>query len=494
MKRMMIFLLVAAMLLSSLAFAENSAMPVTDDRIGDLLKEWGIIRGDESGNLNGDMLLTREQAIVILNRMMKGADEADKMAAVSPYDDVAADHWAAKQIAYAKEKGWTNGIGDNLFGLGRSVTTQEFLTLILRTLGHEGDDVYATAMKMAEEYQLLAGTFTNRAKDKIRRDDVFIIMYHALYTKPLGSDVILAEKIGLFRGDSSLRQTHYPLTLRDGEGSIVKIESEPQRIVSVAPSVTEILFAIGAGDKVIGRTDYCDYPAEVADIASIGTLTEPNIEKIAELNPDLVIASTHFTEEAAKQLENLGIQVYVLKDQENFSGLYRTMMQASQIVNLQDNAFNLISELKLRVLKVRQRVAGLEPVTCYYSVATGDTEFAATGDTFIGELLTMAGGDNIAKDGENWAYSAEKLLEHNPEIILVGDQFDALKTFVSLEAHKDLDAVKNGRVIEIDSARIGRLSPRIVESLEEVAQILHPETAQDAAQTTVFLVPWLTAK
>ncbi len=203
MKKIMIFILVTAILCSSLVFAEDIFFSDTNKWIDEFLTEWGVLRGDESDSLNRDRLLTREQAVKLLNVTMMVADEADKMAAVSPYDDVAADHWAAKQIAYAKANGWTNGIGDNLFGLGKTVTTQEFLTLILRALGHDGDDVYANAMKIANEYQLLENTFTWRAKDKIRRDDIIIIVYHALNTKPLGSGVTLAEKLGLIKADDN---------------------------------------------------------------------------------------------------------------------------------------------------------------------------------------------------------------------------------------------------------------------------------------------------
>ncbi len=490
MKKTLALLLVFVMMLSSLSFADMSST-----RAGEELKAFGIIKGDQDGNLNEDQPLTREEAITILNRMMGVAAEADKMANVSPFLDVAADHWAAKQIAYAKEQGWTNGIGDNRFGIARSVTTQEFLTMMLRVLGKQGAGVYGNAMQLASDYKLLKNANTVAAKEQIRRGDVFIIMYNTLEAKPINSNVTLGEKLGLMMsastsgtmGDSTVIPTVYPLRLTDGEGRQVTIDSAPQRIISVAPSVTEILFSIGAGDKLVGRTDYCDYPAEVANIPSIGTLMEPSIEKMAELNPDLIIVSTHFTEEAAKQLDNLGIKVFVLKAQENFDGLYKTISQAAQITNHQAEGNKVIADIKTRVAKIVAKVEGLTPVSCYYSVSTGETEYTATGDTFIHELLTMAGGDNVAKDGQYWAYSAEKLLEHNPDIILVGKQYDALNTFINLDAHKDLDAVKNGKVIEIDGSRIGRLSPRIVESLEEVAKILHPEIAFDNQNMLVLL-------
>ncbi len=496
MKKTLALLLVLLMMFSSLSFADTASTVA-----GKELKAFGIIKGDQNGNLNEMAELTREESITILNRMMGAAAEADKMANASPFSDVPADHWAAKQIAYAKKEGWTNGVGDNKFGIKQTVTTQQFLTLMLRALGNTSANVYSNAMTLADDYHLLKNANTVAPQEQIKRADVFIIMYNTLEAKLVNSDVTLGEKLGLMTSASTSGSsdastadpTVYPLTLTDGEGRQVTIDSEPQRIISVAPSVTEILFSIGAGNKLVGRTDYCDYPAEVADIQSIGTLREPSIEKIAELNPDLIIVSTHFTEEAAKQLENLGLKVFVLKAQENFDGLYKTVSQAAQITNHQAEGAKVIADVKARVASVLAKVKDLKPVTCYYSVSTGETEYTATGDTFIHELLTMAGGDNVAKDGQYWAYSAEKLLEHNPEIILVGKQFDALNTFINLEAHKDLDAVKNGKVIEIDGARIGRLSPRIVESLEEVAKVLHPEIAFDN-QSVFVLLPFSIAK
>ncbi len=481
MKRTLVLLLALVLMFSMFTFA-------TETSAGNELKELGIIKGDENGNLNEDKVLSREEAVVILNRMMGVEKSADLMLDSSPFVDVPKDHWAAKQIAYAKLMKWTNGIGNNEFGVGKEVTTQEFLTFMLRALGHDGSDVYNSAMQMAKDYNLLNNAETDKCKEKIKRSDVFIIMKNTLNTKPEGSAYHLIEILGL-----KDVQTTYPLTLSDGEDREVTIDKEPERIISVAPSVTEILYEIGAFDKLVGRTDYCDYPANVSEIESIGTLMEPNIEKIAELNPDLVIVSTHFAEEAAQQLENLGIKVFVLKAQENFDGLYKTVTQAGMITNHQKDALEVIKDVKIRVQAILSKMEGVEPVTCYYSVSTGETEYTATGDTFMHSILTMAGGDNIAKDGKFWSYSAEKILEHDPQIIFVNNKYDALKTFVELEAHKDLSAVKNNKVIEIDGNRLGRLTPRIVESLEEIANILHPEVGMNRIEM-VFLFPIFLSK
>lgn len=273
----------------------------------------------------------------------------------------------------------------------------------------------------------------------------------------------------------SAAQTSYPLTLTDGEGRSVTIKSEPQRVISVAPSVTEIFFAIGAGDKLVGRTDYCNYPAKASDVTSIGTLREPNIEKIAELEPDIVIVATHFKEEAAAKLEELGITVFVLKSQESFDGVYKTIDQAGQIANSQTAAQAVIDKMKDQVSTIVQKVKGLTAVSCYYVVGFGDNNYTATGDTFMHELLTMAGGDNVAKDGVEWSYSLEKLIEHDPQIIMVNNKYDSLTGFTTHVNYQGLSAVKEGRVYEVDGNRLSIQGPRLADALQEVAMTLHPE-------------------
>lgn len=274
---------------------------------------------------------------------------------------------------------------------------------------------------------------------------------------------------------SATAQTAYPLTLVDGENRSVTIKSEPKRVISVAPSVTEIFFAIGADDKLVGRTDYCNYPTAASKIASIGTLREPNIEKIAELEPDIVIVATHFKKEAAAKLEELGITVFVLKSQESFDGVYKTITQAGQIANRQVAAQGAIDKMKAQVSSVVQKVKGLTPVSCYYVVGFGDSNYTATGDTFMHELLTMAGGDNVAKDGQQWSYSLEKLIEHDPQIIMVNNQYDSLKGFTTHVNYQSLSAVKAKRVYEIDGNRLSIQGPRLADALQEVAKTLHPE-------------------
>ena len=130
----------------------------------------------------------------------------------------------------------------------------------------------------------------------------------------------------------------YPLTLIDSMGREITLESEPKRVISVGPNITETIYAIGAEDKLIARTDYCDYPEDVLNKDSIGSLREPNIEKILELNPDLIIASTHFDPEVLKKLEGLNLKVAVLYGEESFEGAYNTIEKTGIFLNKEVNA------------------------------------------------------------------------------------------------------------------------------------------------------------
>jgi iron complex transport system substrate-binding protein len=270
--------------------------------------------------------------------------------------------------------------------------------------------------------------------------------------------------------------TKYPYTAKDSKGKEVVIEKEPKRIISVAPSVTELIYSLGKGDELVGRTDYDDYPEQVKNVQSIGSLTDPNVEKIIELKPDVVVASTHFKDDVAKKLEDLGIKVVVLYNAKDFNGAYDSINTLGQIINAQDNAKNLVASMKKKIEDVKEKVKGKETPKTYYVVGFGkDGDYTATGDTFIGQMIEMAGGNNIAKDGAGWKYSLEKIIENNPEYIVISKNFGMKDQFISTAGYKELSAVKNNKVIEVDDNLLNRQGPRLADGVEALAKILHPD-------------------
>lgn len=270
--------------------------------------------------------------------------------------------------------------------------------------------------------------------------------------------------------------TVYPYTVKDSQGNETVIEKEPKRIISVAPSITEIIYALGKGDELVGRTDYDDYPEQVKNVESVGSLTDPNVEKIIALKPDIVIASTHFRDEVEKKLEDLGIKVVVLYDANNFNGVYDSINTVGQIVNAQDKAKDIVTSMKKKIEDVEEKVKGREIPKVYYVVGFGkDGDFTATGDTFIGQLINMAGGNNIAKDATSWKYSLEKIIANNPDYIVISKNNGMKEQFMATAGYEELSAVKNNKVIEIDDNLLNRQGPRLADGVEALAKILHPD-------------------
>jgi iron complex transport system substrate-binding protein len=268
----------------------------------------------------------------------------------------------------------------------------------------------------------------------------------------------------------------YPLKVVDSYNRTVTIESEPKRIITIAPNITEGIYALGKGGILVGRSDYDDYPTEVSKVATIGSLLQPNIEKIVELKPDVVIASTHFDKAVIKKLEDLNIKVVVLYGEENFEGVYDTMSKLGQVVNASGKAQSIILEMKKKVADITKKVANAKNPTVYYVAGFGKSgDFTAGKDTFIGNMIEIAGGKNAADDAVGWKYSVEKLVEKNPDVLICSKFFDTKKGIEATTGYKDLKAVKNGKLLEVDDNTIVRQGPRLADGLESMAKLIHPE-------------------
>lgn len=270
------------------------------------------------------------------------------------------------------------------------------------------------------------------------------------------------------------KEVTYPITIKGTDGEEVVLEKEPQKIVSLGPNITEIIYQLEASDKLVGRTEYCDYPAEVSKVQSVGTLSKPNIETIISLQPDLVIASTHVKEEDANKLKEVGIPVVVLYEKHDVEGVYTMINTLGIAFNREAQAKETIEAMKEKIADVEKAVKDLEPKSVYYVVGYGEGgDYTAGGDTFVAGMLKLAGGDNIASDVEGWSYSLETLLEKDPEYIIVrkGEK----EAFKSSPNYKTLTAVKEDKVVEIDNNLLDRQSYRNADGVLELAKILHPE-------------------
>lgn len=269
----------------------------------------------------------------------------------------------------------------------------------------------------------------------------------------------------------------YPLTITDSYNRTVTIDKKPERIISLAPNITEIISELNGMNRLVGRTDYCDYPENVKSIESVGNLTEPNIEKIAALKPDVVIASTHFKKEVLEKLEQLNIKVVVLYGPESFDGVYDVIKKVGDVIGEPELAERVIVEMKKKVDDVVNKVKeAKEKPKVYYVISYGKFgDYTAGEGTFIDNMIEMAGGINIASDVKGWQYSLERIVKNDPDIIICSKYFETKNGIMNTPGYKDLRAVKEGKLIEIDNNLLDRQGPRLAQGLEELAKIIHPE-------------------
>lgn len=279
--------------------------------------------------------------------------------------------------------------------------------------------------------------------------------------------------------EQPVTESAFPVTVTDSTGVDITINAEPQRIVSLAPSTTEILYFIGAEDKIVGKTKYCDYPESIQDVESVGGTSDPNVETVIALEPDLVLASTHVSEEVISKLREVGIPVAFLNEQENFEGTYSAITKAGLLVGKSEEAEAVVADMEARVAAVAERIAkateSAELPKVYYMMWHGDSDSTAGGDTFIGEIIRLAGGENIAEDVSGWSISKELIAEGDPDIIIVPAGRDTLATINDIDFYKDLRAVQEGNVFEINDNTLSRQGPRLADALEDMAEIIHPE-------------------
>lgn len=272
------------------------------------------------------------------------------------------------------------------------------------------------------------------------------------------------------------------IALTDGLGREVKLEAAAQRIVSIAPSNTEILFALGAGDRVVGRDEASDYPQAALALPTVGGWSGFSTEAIVALKPDLVLAAEINTPELVSQLEKLGLTVYYLSNPKTLEDLYKNIEIVAALTG-RDPA-KLTDSLKARVAAVDEKIAPLSytPTVFYEVDATDPSKPWTVGPgTFIDLLITRAGGQNIVSlAGITDAYpqiGLEQLVTTPPAIILLGDSNYGVtaEAVASRPGWDTLDAVIEGNVFPFDDNLVTRPGPRLVDGLEALARLLHPE-------------------
>jgi iron complex transport system substrate-binding protein len=273
------------------------------------------------------------------------------------------------------------------------------------------------------------------------------------------------------------------ITLQDGLGRTVTLKAPAARIISLAPSNTEILFSIGAGKQVIGRDTYSDYPREANDVQEVGGPSfGSSKELITKLQPDLILAAEINSPDQVMELEKLGLTVYYLKNPKDMAGLYANLETAGQLTGHSADAIALVGSLKTRVEAVDSAIAKStgKPKVFYEVDGSDPAKPWTTGPgSFMDTLIKQAGGINAGeKLPIEWAQiSQEELIVQNPDIVLLGDaKFGTTVESVKQRAGWDaLKAVKGEQVVPFDDDLVSRPGPRLVDGLEALAKVIHPE-------------------
>jgi len=273
------------------------------------------------------------------------------------------------------------------------------------------------------------------------------------------------------------------ITLTDGLSRQVKLATPAQHVVSLAPSNTEILFAIGAGSQVVGRDEFSDYPLEAASVESVGgSMGQYSAEAIVALKPDLVLAAEINTPELVKQLEDLGLTVYYLKNPTTLEEMYGNLGIVGQLTG--HDVSGLVDSLKARVKAVDEKIMPLSyhPVVFYEIDATDASKPYSYGPGTFGDLLIQrAGGENLVSlAGITDAYpqvSLEQIVKTDPAVIILGDaQWGVtVESVQTRPGWEGIAALTNKQIFAFDDNLISRPGPRLVDGLEQLAKLLHSE-------------------
>jgi iron complex transport system substrate-binding protein len=263
----------------------------------------------------------------------------------------------------------------------------------------------------------------------------------------------------------------------DEAGRHVRLAVHIDRIVSLAPNLTEIVYAVGAGDRLVGRTKYCDYPAEVKSVAEIGDTMTPSIERIIALKPQLVLVSTASQLEAfTTQLDQQKIAVYVT-DPHSLDEVFRSIQTLGELLGTHERAEKLVAELRRRSDAVAAAVKSSKPIKVFYQVSD-EPLYTIGRESYLTDLVRRSGGASVTADVPTSfpRFSAEAALAARPEAIILptGGSMGSANSSVAA-ALRNSPAVLNNRVYQLNEDHLSRPGPRLVDGLEEMARVLHPE-------------------
>jgi len=304
----------------------------------------------------------------------------------------------------------------------------------------------------------------------------------AKFTRSIGTGFFLATFILSVSFLLTLPANGQDRVLADETGRKIKVPPSPGRIVSLVPNVTEILFSLGLDAEIAGVTDFCDYPEAALRKPRVGGYINPSLEKIVSLKPDLIIGAREgIRMEALQALVDLGFPVYLI-DPWGFDGTTKTISDIGELVKRRNESAKIVNRMTAARNRVVSLTRSLPKPKIYFQLGAGSMVTVGRG-TLADDLIRFAGGASIS--GTELAgyplYSIETILSKAPEIIIVSSM-EGKKDYSNVMARwrqfKSIPAVKKGAIHIVDSNLVDRPTPRIVEGLEILVRIIHPEIVE----------------
>lgn len=485
MKKRIALTLVITLLLSVFTMAS-----VSDKDYGQLLKDYGIVEGDQTGNLNPTHVLNREESIALLARLMGVDEKARQKKADHNFKDVPNNHWAEGYITYAKSQGWTKGIGKGKFGLGDDVTLQQFTTFMLRALDYGGDNLYRESLKIANDKHLLDDVTVKEKTAVIKRSDAFTMMYHTLQATPRGQAQALIYILGIKEtANTALPATPYPLSIENYDGKTLAIKQKPQRIASLILGTDELLLELVDKSRIVGLSGQVGNASSVSLVAKKANdfpKLKNNFEVILKQQPDLIIGSSWIKDELLAQIKDSGIDYYGYKSPNTIDEQIKVIRNFAVLLGEQQKGEVIIANWQKRLAVIKEQAKSIKSdqvVTVLPYNMHGKTNAKGT---IVDEIIYLIGAKNAATEAgleKRAKLSKEKLIEINPDVILVMawgmDDLDTFNQFVADMKNdpslKDLKAVKNDRIIVEEGRYMTIVTQHLIEGIEFVAKSVYPE-------------------
>ncbi|MFP7200940.1 ABC transporter substrate-binding protein [Lysinibacillus halotolerans] len=270
-----------------------------------------------------------------------------------------------------------------------------------------------------------------------------------------------------------------PYTVVDDRGQEVTFEEVPEKIVSLQPSNTEILFELGVGDQIIGASEYDTYPEEALKIERVTDSMTVNTERIIELNPDVVFAYTTGEEAQIDQLESVGLKVFVIQSATSINDVYGDIEQMAEVMGVEEEGKQVVEDIQSQIAAVQEKTKSIEQKKkVYFEISPAPDIWSIGSGTFQQEMIEAAGVENIYADQQGWfAVTEEDLITRNPEAIVSTVNYieDPKGEILAREGWSTISAVQNKEVYLLNADIMDRPGPRIGEAVEMIAQTIYPE-------------------